>query len=119
MKAPESGLRRQKEMTATNEDGKTLLLSETLMVRLKRYGKTVREIFYGLTIHELDLHLRKDRGNLNNLFMLVVFGDMVGLPLLPPYYSLRLLPHIVPVINNWKKSVLRERDLTDLASIDL
>ena len=24
--------------------------------------------------------------------MLVVFGDMLGLPILPPYYGLRLLP---------------------------
>jgi hypothetical protein len=34
-------------------------------------------------------------------------------PILPPYYSLRLLPFIVPEINNWKRRMLREKDLMD------
>jgi len=37
-------------------------------------------------------------------------------PILPPYYSLRLLPYIVPVVNVWKRRLLRERDLTDLVA---
>lgn len=51
--------------------------------------------------------------------MLVVFGDIVGLPLLPPSYSLRLLPYIVPSIETWKRSLLREKDLTDIAAADI
>jgi hypothetical protein len=51
--------------------------------------------------------------------MLVIFGDLVGLPLLPPYYSLRLLPHIIPFLETWKRRVLREKDLTDLVGHDL
>jgi hypothetical protein len=34
---------------------------------------------------------------------------MVGLPVLPPYYSLRLLPYVVPEVSSWKRRVLRER----------
>jgi hypothetical protein len=51
--------------------------------------------------------------------MLVIFGDLVGLPLLPPYYSMRLLPHIIPSLETWKRRVLREKDLTDFVSHDL
>jgi hypothetical protein len=87
--------------------------------RLKSFPKTLREIMYGMTIHEMDLELKKERGHLDHLFMLVVFGDLVGLPLLPPYYSMRLLPYIIPSINKWKRSLLRERDLTDFASMDI
>jgi hypothetical protein len=43
-----------------------------------------------------------------------MFGDLLGIPILPPYYSLRLLPFVVPNINRWKYSMLRERDLVDL-----
>jgi hypothetical protein len=50
---------------------------------------------------------------------LFVFGDLVGLPLLPPYYSMRLLPYIIPSLETWKRSVLREKDLTDFVSEDL
>ena len=58
---------------------------------------------------------RKQRGDLEHLFVLIVFGDIVGVPVIPPYYALRLLPHIVPAVSNWKRRMLREKDLTDLA----
>jgi len=74
---------------------------------------------YGMTVHEMDLTLRKERGNIDHLFMLVVFGDLVGLPLLPPYYSMRLLPYVVPTIETWKRSLLREKDLTDFVGEDI
>lgn len=87
--------------------------------RLKGFPRILREILYGMTVHEMDLELRKERGNLDHLFMLVVFGDLVGLPLLPPYYSMRLLPYIIPSIEKWKRSILREKDLTDFVAADI
>ena len=87
--------------------------------RLKGFPRILREILYGMTVHEMDLELRKERGNLDHLFMLVVFGDLVGLPLLPPYYSMRLLPYILPTIETWKRSLLREKDLTDFVAADI
>ncbi len=87
--------------------------------RLTGWGKVLRQILYGLTAHEMYLQLRKERDHLHRLFMLTVFGDMIGLPLLPSYHALRLLPYVVPSLNRWKRSLLRERDLTDLAAQDL
>jgi hypothetical protein len=87
--------------------------------RLKGSLKVIREILYGLLFYETVLELKKERGHLDNLFMLVIFGDMIGLPLLPPYYSLRLLPHIVPSLGTWKRRVLREKDVTDYVGHDL
>ena len=96
----------------------TNLLS-SLTTKLKGSPKVVREIIYGLMFHEMDLEMKKEKGHLDNLFMLVVFGDLVGLPVLPPYYSLRLLPHIIPSLETWKRRVLREKDLTDFVAHDL
>ena len=96
----------------------TNLLS-SLTTKLKGAPKVVREIIYGLMFHEMDLEMKKEKGHLDNLFMLVVFGDLVGLPVLPPYYSLRLLPHIIPSLETWKRRVLREKDLTDFVAHDL
>jgi hypothetical protein len=87
--------------------------------KVKSLPKVLREIAYGLTLHEMDLETKKMRGHLDHLFMLIVFGDLVGLPLLPPYYAMRLLPYILPTIQTWKRSLLRERDLTDFVSTDL
>jgi len=89
------------------------------IARLKGFPMILREVLYGMTVHEMDLELRKERGHLDHLFMLVVFGDLIGLPLLPPYYSMRLLPYIIPSIEKWKRSLLREKDLTDFVSTDL
>jgi hypothetical protein len=89
------------------------------IARLKGFPMILREILYGMTLHEMDLELRKERGSLDHLFMLVVFGDLVGLPLLPLYYSMRLLPYIVPSIEKWKRSLLREKDLTDFVAADI
>jgi hypothetical protein len=52
---------------------------------------------------------------MEHLFVLIVFGDIVGVPIIPPYYTLRLLPYIVPAVTSWKRRMLREKDLTDLA----
>ncbi len=90
-----------------------------LVAKLKTSPRVVREVLYGLLFYDTVLVLKKERGHLDNLFMLVIFGDMVGLPLLPPYYSLRLLPHIVPSIERWRRRVLREKDLTDFVGHDL
>ena len=94
-------------------------LLSSLTAKLKGSPKVVGEIMYGLLLHEMDLVMKKERGHLDNLFMLVIFGDLIGLPLLPPYYSLRLLPHILPSLETWKRRVLREKDLTDFVSHDL
>jgi hypothetical protein len=108
---------------SVNDAGKQKLLLGNwfthLLGKSKRLPKVLREILYGMTIHEMDLELKKERGSLDHLFMMVVFGDLVGLPLLPPYYSMRLLPYIIPSIKKWKRSLLRERDLTDFASMDI
>ena len=87
--------------------------------KLKNSPKVIREILYGLLFYDTVLVLKKERGHLDNLFMLVIFGDMIGLPLLPPYYSLRLFPHILPSLEKWKRRVLREKDVTDFVGHDL
>ncbi len=61
-------------------EGKLLVL---LQARLKELVATARRFMYGLTVHEVDVTLRRERENLDHLFMLVVFGDLVGLPVLP------------------------------------
>lgn len=97
-------------------------LSDALSLFKSKYRsgrETLRGIFYGMTVHELDLEIRKEKSQINNIFMLIVFGDLVGLPLLPPYYSMRLLPFIIPHIETWKRSILRERDISDRISMDI
>jgi hypothetical protein len=80
---------------------------------LARFSSALREFAYGMTGFEFARHAMETRAALENIFVLSVAGDMIGVPVIPPYYSLRLLPYIVPDIATWKRRVLREREFTD------
>ncbi|MGA2237345.1 MAG: hypothetical protein ABSG23_17935 [Terriglobales bacterium] len=73
----------------------------------------VREFFYGMIGFEFEQQAREQRGELESVFMLLTLGDMLGVPVMPPLYALRVLPHAVPMISTWKRRVVRERDLSD------
>lgn len=85
-----------------------------LECRLRAAGCTLRDIFYGMTLHDWVLELQKARGEVEQAFTLIVFGDLLGIPILTPYYTLRLLPYMVPRLEAWRRSMLRERDICEL-----
>jgi hypothetical protein len=79
----------------------------------RHFNHILAEVLYGMAIHDQVRSLARQRGTLEHLFVLISFGDLLGLPILPPYYSLRLLPFVTPLINNWRRRMLRERDIID------
>ncbi len=79
----------------------------------KSFGQNLKEIIYGMASHDMSRYALRTRASMEHLFILITMGDMIGVPILPPYYSLRLLPYVVPQISTWKRRMLRERDLTD------
>lgn len=78
------------------------------------FRRALREFAFGMTGYEFARHAMETRATLENLFMVVVVGDMIGLPVIPPYYSLRLLPYVTPGVTTWKRRVLRERDFSEM-----
>jgi hypothetical protein len=79
----------------------------------------LREFLFGMGGFEFVRHALETRAALESMFMAVTVGDMIGLPVLPPYYSLRLLPYVVPEVRTWKRRVLREREPTEQHDFDL
>ena len=73
-----------------------------------------KEIFYGMASHDMTRYAIRTRASMEHLFILITMGDLLGVPILPPYYSLRLLPYVTPQIAGWKRRMLRERDVTDV-----
>ncbi len=78
---------------------------------MRDWRRALREFMYGMGGYEIAQQALEIRATMETLFMLGVFGDMLGVPVLPPYYGLRLLPWVVPQIETWKRHVLREREL--------
>jgi hypothetical protein len=87
--------------------------------RARQAARALGDMLYGATVYEMVRDLNKERSHLEHLFILIVFGDLLGVPVLPPYYTLRLLPYIAPNITGWRRSMLRERDLTDLCDQEI
>ncbi len=85
----------------------------TGQTRLKNWRRVIGGVLYGMFVHDMVRATMRTRGTLEHLFILITFGDLVGLPILPPYYAMRLLPFVVPEINNWRRRLLRERDIVD------
>ncbi len=84
-----------------------------------RFLQAIRDFLYGMGGYEFERHAVEMRSSLETLFMTVTVGDLIGMPVIPPYYSLRLLPYIVPNIETWKRRVLREREFSDSEEFDL
>jgi hypothetical protein len=82
--------------------------------RLREIWDWILGVLYGMFLYDAERVFRRERADLEHLFVLISFGDLLGVPILPPYYSLRLLPYIVPLINRWRIRMLREKDLMDL-----
>jgi hypothetical protein len=78
-----------------------------------RLLRAIREFIYGMYGFEFEKQAVEMRAELESAFMLITMGDMLGVPVIPPLYSLRLLPYVVPHIATWKRRVLRERELSD------
>ena len=51
----------------------------------------LREFLYGMSGYEFELQAVEMRGELESVFMLITLGDMLGVPVMPPIYSLRIL----------------------------
>ena len=75
--------------------------------------RVLGQVLFGMALHDIVRSNLRMRGSLEHLFILITFGDMVGVPILPPYYCMRLLPYVVPEINGWRRRLLRERDYLD------
>lgn len=87
-----------------------------MRLKLRQYWEWLLDVLYGMMLYDAVKMYRRERADMEHLFVLISFGDLIGVPVLPPYYSLRLLPYIVPMLNVWRRRMLREKDLTDLVA---
>jgi hypothetical protein len=80
---------------------------------MKRLWQNIGDTLYGMAAHDMSRAALRTRASMEHLFILITMGDLLGIPILPPYYSLRLLPYVVPQIATWKRRMLREKDVAD------
>jgi hypothetical protein len=79
----------------------------------------VKDFFYGLTGYPFVHHSLEMKHEAEALFLVVTLGDLVGVPILPPAHSLRLLPYVVPEIARWKRQLARRKEFWEKEEYDL
>ena len=84
-----------------------------------RKWEAVKYFLYGLTGYEFVHHALEMRRELESIFMIVTFGDLIGIPVMPPIYSLRLLPYIAPEIAKWKRQMAHRKEFWEKEGYDL
>ena len=84
-----------------------------------RRWQAVKDFIYGMTGYQFLHHAREMKHESESLFLLVTLGDLVGVPIMPPVYSLRLLPYIAPRIVAWKRQLARRKEFWEKEEYDL
>ena len=85
--------------------------------RLESLKKALKDFFFGATAFEIQQTVRQEKLARLDLILLFSFGDLLGVPVFSPYYSLKLLPYFYPVLDSWKKRMLKKKDLTEISSL--
>lgn len=88
-------------------------------VVLRQSWQAFKYFLYGLTGHPFVRHSLEMKHDAEALFFVVTFGDFVGVPVMPPVYSLRLLPYVVPKIAKWQRQLARRREFWEKEEYDL
>ena len=94
-------------------------MNRSLAERMAGVREAVSKFLYGLTGYEFAHHALEMRHEMEAVFMVVTMGDLIGVPILPPVYSLRLLPYVVPEIATWKRNMARRREFWEKEEYDL
>ena len=94
-------------------------MNRSLAERVVGVREAVSKFLYGLTGYEFARHAVEMRHEMETVFMVVTMGDLIGVPVLPPVYSLRLLPYAVPEISTWKRNMARRKEFWEKEEYDL
>jgi hypothetical protein len=84
-----------------------------------QWWQALRNFFYGMTGYQFVHHAREMKHQAELLFLVVTLGDLIGIPVMPPVYALRLLPYVVPGIEKWKQQLARRKEFWEKEEYDL
>lgn len=90
-----------------------------LRARIAHGWDAIKKFMFGLTGYEFARHALEMRREMEGVFVVLTMGDLVGVPILPPIYTLRLLPYLVPEVAAWKRRMARRKEFWEREEFDL
>jgi hypothetical protein len=85
----------------------------------RTWYQNIKDFIYGATLFEMVEEIRRERARREELMVLLLFGSFLGVPVIPPYPALRLIPYIISHLGIWRRRMLREKDFIELLNRDL
>lgn len=64
---------------------------------------------YGSSAYGVSRELMMQRAELEQIFLSMLIGEQLGLPVYSSYYARRLFPYLLPRLAGWKRSLVRPR----------
>lgn len=78
------------------------------------FFQSVRNFLYGFLLHGMVSGVYGQKTQLEDIFILLILGETIGVPVFPGFYSLRLIPYYAKRFPRWKKKTLKPKDLLDI-----
>ena len=100
-------------------DGRSSVQGETPahgsrgMDRLRAVWSAVKEFVWGLAFLDMYRETLKEKRKYEDVMNIVLLGEFLGIPLMNSTITLKLLPHLFPQLQHWRRRQLTEQDLTD------
>lgn len=78
------------------------------------WGK-VKQFLWGFFFFEWYHELQHERAKYNDVMNLILFGELIGIPLMNSSIGLRLLPYALPDLHAWKHRQLEDHPVEEHA----
>ncbi len=76
--------------------------------------QAIKDFLYGFFLYGMVSGVHEKKGELEDVFMLFIVGETIGVPVFPGFYHLRLVPYYAARFSRWKEKTLKPRDLLDI-----
>jgi hypothetical protein len=79
------------------------------------FGEKVKQFLWGFMFFEWYHELQHERAKYNDVMNLILYGELIGIPLMNSSIGLRLLPYVLPELQTWKHRQLEEHEIIEEA----
>lgn len=83
------------------------------MERPTSFWGRLRQFLWGFFFFDWYHELQHERAKYNDVMNLLLFGELIGIPLMNSSIGLRLLPYSLPELAAWKHRQAEEFDLVE------
>lgn len=97
--------------------GRTGLAKEAAPVigsRISGLKQAIRDFFFGALILNLYQNVLRFKRKYDDIFFSLVMGEFLGIPLLGNYFTLRIIPYLIPDLEVARKRLLVDLDVLEL-----